>query len=184
MRVVVLEDSLLYDGRQLATAFLDRHAPGAQDALVLFEGGADVPTEALVDLEDAEAGDCIFSPRMVHALVEHRGLQLVEAVWRQRLMVRLAAAWLAGRSGRTIDVRGNDLYYADGKLSVSVATTSPRGTLTHFAVNIETAGAPVRAAGLQDLRINPREFLQALGRLYAEEVAAVLHAAGKVRPVA
>jgi hypothetical protein len=183
MKVVLLEQPQAYDGLQLATAFLDRHAPGETDALVLFVGEADVPREHLVDLEDAEAGAVIYSPLMAHVIVEHRGLALPEAVWRQRVLVRLAAEWIASRSGAAVQVRGNDLFVADGKLSVSVATSSPRGSLLHLGVNVDIEGAPVRAAGLRDLRIRPREFLAALGKLYADEVASAAHAAGKVRPV-
>jgi len=183
MKVVSLDRPLAYDGLQLATAFMDRHAPGEDDALVLFEGEADVSVERLVDREDAEAGAFIYSPRMAHVVGEHRGIELPEAVWRQRLLVRLAAEWIAKRCGVAVDVAGNDLFVRGGKLSVSVATRSPRGCLMHLGVNVETEGAPVRAAGLRDLRIPPREFLQALGRLYAEEVASVAHAVGKVRPV-
>ena len=78
---------------------------------------------------------------------------------------------------------GVDLFVREGKLSVSVATRSPRGALLHFGVNVETEGTPVRAAGLRDLRLPPREYLAALGRLYADELASAAHAAGKVRPV-
>jgi len=183
MKIVPLEQPLRYDGLQLATEFLDRHAPGEADALVHFLGEADVPVAHLVDLEDAEAGAFIYSPLMAHVIVEHRGLALAEAVWRQRVLVRLAAEWIAGRAGLALAVRGNDLFVRDGKLSVSVATRSPRGALLHFGVNVDTEGAPVRAAGLRDLRISPREYLAAIARLYAAEVAHAAHAAGKVRPV-
>ena len=183
MKVVLLEQTQTYDGQQLATAFLDRHAPGEADAMVLFAGQADVPREHLVDLEDAEAGAVIWSPLMAHVLVEHRGLALGEAVLRQRLLVRLAADWIASRAGVPVAVRGNDLFVRDGKLSVSVATRSPRGSLMHFGVNIDTEGTPVRAAGLRDLRLRPREFLLALAKLYGDELASVAHAAAKVRPV-
>jgi hypothetical protein len=183
MRTVWLDDPLEYDGRQLSTAFFDQHAAHEEDAIVLFVGRADVGVEQLVDLEDAEAGAVIYSPLMAHALLEHRGVSLDEAAWRQRLLGHLAARWIASRSGVAVDVRGDDLFVRDGKLSVSVATRSPRGCLMHLGVNVETDGAPVRAAGLRDLRIPPQEFLSALARLYAEELVSVRHAVSKVRPV-
>jgi len=186
MKIVHLDRPLRYDGLQLATAFIDRHAPdaaGRDDVLVLFRGEADVPREHLVDMEDAEAGAVIQSPDMAHVIAEHPGLALPEAVWRQRVLVRLAAQWIASRSGIVVDVRGNDLYVGTGKLSVSVATRSPRGALIHFAVNVEIEGTPVPTAGLRDLRIRPSEFLAALARLYADELQSVAHAVGKVRPV-
>jgi hypothetical protein len=183
MKLVLLEQPALYDGLQLTTAFLDRHAPGERDAMVLFLGEADVPREHLVDMEDAEAGAVIYSPLMAHVIIEHRELSLTEAVWRQRVLVRLAADWMTQRSGAPVQVRGNDLFVREGKLSVSVATRSPRGVLLHLGVNVETEGVPVRAAGLRDLRLPPREYLAAIGRLYTEELASAAHAAGKVRPV-
>jgi hypothetical protein len=183
MKVVVIESALQYDGLQLSSAFMDQHAPGEDDAVVLFVGEADVPVEHLVDREDAEAGAFIYSPSMAHAVVEHRGLELGEGVWRQRMLVRLAAQWINSRSGISVEVRGDDIYVGEGKLSVSVATNSSRGCLIHLGVNVEIEGVPVRAAGLRDLRIPATEFLQALARLYAEEMASAKHATSKVRSV-
>ncbi|HZL99646.1 MAG TPA: DUF366 family protein [Planctomycetota bacterium] len=183
LAVVVLDHGLVYDGTQLGTAFMDRHAPGGGDAAVLFVGAADVPRANLVDLEDAEAGAFIYSPLMAHVVLEHRGLALPEAVWRQRLLVHLAGRWVEGRCGTRVEVRGDDLFVHGGKLSVSVATRSPRGALIHLGVNVETEGAPVAAVGLRDLRIPPEEFLAAVARLYADELVSVAHAAVKVRPV-
>ena len=183
MRIVLLERETVYDGTQLSTGFIDRHAPGGGDAAVLFCGPADVPREHLVDLEDAEAGAVIYSPFMAHLVLEHRGIELLETVWRQRVLVHLAGRWIEGRCGARVEVRGDDLFVHGGKLSVSVATRSPRGGLIHLGVNVETEGAPVVAVGLRDLRIPPDEFLAAVARLYADELVSVAHAAGKVRPV-
>lgn len=183
MKVVPLDHALCYDGLQLSTAFIDDHAAGEEDVAVIFVGKADVPVEHLVDREDAEAGAFIYSPSMAHLVIEHKGLNLQEAVWRQRMLVRLAAQWISSRAGVSVEVRGDDLYVGEGKLSVSVATRSSRGSLLHLGVNVEIEGTPVRTAGLRDLRIPPAEFLQALARLYADEIASVRHAVSKVRPV-
>lgn len=183
MKLALLDESLRYDGRQLATAFMDAHGDAEGDAAVLFCGEADVPPERMVDLEDAEAGLAIYSPLMAHAVVEHRGLDLAEGVWRQRLFVRLAAEWIAARAGVHVDVRGDDLFVGAGKLSVSIATTSPRSVLMHIGVNVETEGAPVQAAGLRDLHIRPEDYLRAVAGAYRDEVASVTRAVGKVRPV-
>ena len=183
MRIVLLDTPCLYDGLQLSTAFIDRHAPGGGDALVAFEGEADVPVENLVDTEDAEAGAFIRSPLMAHLIVEHRGVVPSEGTWRQRVLVRLAAHWISARCGLAVAVRGDDLFVGDGKLSVSVATGSPRGVLIHLGINVDIEGVPVRAAGLRDLRIPPRELLGAVARAYAAEAESVAHAVSKVRPV-
>lgn len=183
MKLVLLDQPQPYDGLQLATAFVDRHAAGASDVMILFEGEADVPTSHLVDQDDAEAGETIYSPWMAHVLLEHRGADLAWGVLAQRLLVRVMADWLARRTGLLLDVRGNDLFVHGRKLSVSVATRSPRGVLVHLGLNVRTEGAPVPAAGLAELRVAPREFLQAAGRAWSDEIESVRHATLKVRPV-
>jgi len=183
MKIVFLDGPRTYDGRQLSTAFIDEHVGAAGDAMVLFVGPADVPLEHMVDLEDVEAERPIYGPRMAHVLVEHRDMDLRAGVLAQRLLVRLAADFVGRRSGAPVEVRGDDLFVGAGKLSVSVATRSPRGVLIHLGVNVETEGTPVRTVGLRDLRLPARDFLRALGRGYADEYASVLHAASKVRPV-
>lgn len=183
MKIVLLDGTKDYDGLQLCTAFVDAHARSPGDAMVLFEGAADVCVENLVDLEDAETNRPIGSLRMAHAIVEHRDMDLRTGVLAQRMLGRLAADWIARRSGVAVIVRGDDLFVGEGKLSVSIATTSPRGVLIHFAVNVLTEGTPVKTAGLRDLRLPARDFLRALGKAYADEVQSIDHAIRKVRPV-
>ncbi len=183
MNIVLLDAPRPYDGRTLSTAFLDEQSADGGDTVVAFVGEADVPAHDMVDLEDAEAGLSIYSPLMAHLVVEHRDMALSEGVLAQRLLVRLAAEWIAARSGTTPEVRGDDLFVLDGKLSVSIATTSPRGVLIHLGVNVDTEGAPVRAAGLRDLRVAPEEFLKGTARAYERELDSAAHAVAKVRPV-
>ena len=135
----------------------------------------------MVDLEDADAGDGIYSPLMAHVLVEHRDRDLREGVLLQRMLVRLAAEWVEGRAGQSLRVQGDDVYVNDGKLSVSVATRSPRGVLMHLGVNVDIEGTPVAAAGLRDLRVPPEEFLRGVARAYVAEIDSVEHAVSKVR---
>ena len=183
MKIVQLGHDQDYDGTQLCSGFVVRHAPGAEHAVLLFEGAADVPVENLVDTEDAENDRPIGSERMAHVIVFHRDMPLAQAVLAQRLLGRLAADWIRERSGRGVTVRGDDLYVGEGKLSVSIATRCPTGSLIHFAVNVETEGTPVRTAGLRELRLAAGEFLRALGRMYSEEMASARHAENKVREV-
>ena len=181
MRIQLLEAPPTYDGLQLSTAFFDQHLPGEPAAILLFVSQADVPSEHMVDLEDAEAGAGIYSPLMAHVLVERRDMALREGVLAQRLLSRLAADWISRRSGVTVHVQGDDLFVVDGKLSVSVATRSPRGVLIHLGVNVDIEGAPVKAVGLRDLRVVPEEFLRGVARSFARELDSVEHAVSKVR---
>jgi len=183
MSITWLNAECSYDGTQLSTDFIKQHGSGSDDEIVLFLGPADVPVEHLVDLEDAAANAVIQSPMMAHVLLEHRGVPLTEMVWRQRMLGRIASSWIVERTGIHVDVKGDDLFIGDGKLSVSVATRSNRSSLIHFAVNVESGGAPVKTSALRDLRIPPKEFLMALARAYEEEALSAARATQKVKPV-
>ncbi|GJM20260.1 MAG: hypothetical protein DHS20C15_01750 [Planctomycetota bacterium] len=186
MKIVALDHQQEYDGTQLCSAFVQSHAADVadtSDVVLLFEGAADVPVEHLVDTEDADADRPIYSPHMAHVIIAHPSMELARAVLAQRLLGRLAADWIGAHSGQHVSVRGDDLYLDRAKLSVSVATRCARGSLIHFAVNVDTEGTPLPTAGLRELRLPAGEFLRALARLYADEMASVAHAESKVRPV-
>ena len=78
---------------------------------------------------------------------------------------------------------GDDLYYDDRKLTVSIAAPGPSTCLIHLGVNVDPAGAPVPAVGLTEMRVEPLEVLNELLTRYREELATVAHAATKVRTV-
>lgn len=156
----------------------------AGDAVVAFVGPCDVRTENLVDLEDARAGASIVAARMLHFVVEHFGLPLAEAIWRQRL---LAAIVLEEVRRRTPQARlrreGDDVYAGDGKLTVSIATSSPTSAIIHFGVNVDGAGAPVEAADLKGLNVDAEELAAAVMSRYVDEVDRFVEALSKVRGV-
>ena len=63
-----------YRGPELRSHFA-RDTFGVEgDSIVAFVGPCDVPVENLVDLEDVRANAPIFSPRMLHFLVERMHL--------------------------------------------------------------------------------------------------------------
>jgi hypothetical protein len=181
LSVVLLSESIDYDGSQLGSLFGFRTTGIVGDAAVAFLGGCDVRGEALVDLEDRRAGATIISPLMLHVIVEHFGERLESMVLRQRLFARLAADLLRERCGREVAVDGDDLFVAGKKASVSIATVSPVSALFHFGINVRTEGAPVPAIGLAELGVDAPPFARALLDRYAAETADVAHAAAKVR---
>jgi len=153
----------------------------AGDAIVAFVGPCEVRGEKLVDLADRAAGEVIVAARMLHFVVEHFGLSLSEAVWRQRVLAAIVAEEVARRApGAAVERRGDDVYVAEGKLTVSVATVSPTSALIHLGVNVDATGAPVTTAELAALGIDDREFGEAILTRYAEEVETYRAAVGKV----
>lgn len=98
----------------------------------------------------------------------------------------LSSAFSASSAVRKTPVvvrRGDDLYDGGHKLSVSIATLSPRSALIHFGLDIDPAGAPVPARGLADYGVDPKELARAVLDAYERETASVRAATAKVRHV-
>jgi hypothetical protein len=178
----ILEGTVAYTGSELRGGWVRERTGLAGDAAAGFVGPCDVPTENLVDLDDARAGEFIRAASMAHVIVEHPGCPLPEAVLRQRLMVALLGELLAA-SGKVARRDGDDLYYGGRKLTVSIAAPSPVSSLIHLGINIDPDGAPVPAIGLRELGLDPAVMLNDLLEGYAREVESAAYAATKVRRV-
>jgi hypothetical protein len=142
----------------------------------------------MVDIEDVKAKAPIFSPRMLHLILEFFDADLHTAVYRQRLLVVTAKELLEELTARQVTRRGDDLYLerADGtpgKLSVSIATASATSTLIHTGFNVRTVGTPVPTVGLEELGVNEGEFAEKLLKLYSTETDDIWLARCKVRSV-
>jgi hypothetical protein len=184
----IADRELLYDGRQLAPHWIYRQWDLRGDAAVAWVGPCRVDLSEMVDIEDVKAEAPIYSPKMLHCIVEFFGGDLHLTVYRQRLLIVTAKEWLESETGRRVTRRGDDLYLdrADGtpgKLSVSIATASATSTLIHTGFNIETAGTPVPTVGLAELGVAPAAFAAALLARYAAEVDDIWDARCKVRGV-
>jgi len=173
---------ILYTGEQLRSGFGRRFGLSG-DSIVAFIGGARV-VEHMVDKEDIAKRDYIYADKMLHFIVEHMDKDLEKAVIRQRLLISLIGQSI-NKGSKTLKVlrHGDDLFCRDRKLSVSIATRSPKSTLIHVGLNITQKGTPVRTIGLRDLRVDPKKLAKAVMREYINEVYDMKHAAGKVKRV-
>lgn len=184
MKTGFLEEDAAYTGAQLRSGWIQEVGGLSGDAALAFFGPCDVAPVHMVDRIDLEAGARIASPRMLHIIVEHPGLDLRHITDRQRLLMALAGEILNRHLGETLIRReGDDLYLRDRKLSVSVATVSPSSGLIHSGFNVRGEGAPVPAIGLEELGMEPRDFAKRLLDAYGKEVEGAAQAAGKVKPV-
>ena len=175
---------IAYDGTQLRSGWVTDEAGIAGDAIACFVGPADVPIENMVDLDDVAANEPIFSPMMLHFIAEHTDGDLALAVARQRLIVAIALEEMIKLTGKTsIERRGDDIYEGKWKVSVSIATSSPKSQLIHFALNVISDGTPVPTRGLADYDIEPKAFAEIVSRKYCEEIQSMSHATKKVRSV-
>ena len=177
----ILEGETVYTGAELRSGWVALRTGLPGDAAAGFVGRCHVPTENLVDLDDARAGAFIRAASMAHVIAEH-ACSLDVAVLRQRLLVAMLGELLSGR-GKRMRRDGDDLYYDGRKLTVSIAAPAPASCLIHLGINVDPDGAPVPAVGLSEMGIDAREALTELLTRYGAELAAVAHAATKVRTV-
>lgn len=181
-----------YHGSELRPHFLLSEFGLKGNALAAFIGPCDVKTDHLVDWEDRLAQDFIKAGKMIHFLGEFFGANLTEGVLRQRLFISQLQQILLQKLGHRHELKilreGDDLMvHGVGdtmrKLSVSIVTASPVSQLLHVGINIDPAGAPVPAIGLQELGIHPVPVIESALAQFQEEFESVQWAISKVRPV-
>lgn len=171
-----------YDGSPLGGHWAFRELGIQGDSLLAFEGPCEVKVEDLADLEDARAGAFIFSPQMLHFVLELFGPTLEEAAARQWLMAATAADELNRRLKKPLVERdGNDLWVGKRKLSVSIAAPTGVSVKVHLGLNVDATGAPVQAIGLKDLKVPARHLGLALLERFADDHARLARARSKVR---
>jgi hypothetical protein len=178
----ILEESIVYTGRELRSGWVRERTGYDDDAGVGFVGPCGVANEDLVDLDDAREGEFIEAASMAHVILEHAGSDLETAVLRQRLLVVLLCELLTKR-GFAVERSGDDVFFGGRKLTVSIAAPGPLSTLIHLGVNVDPAGAPVPAVGLAEMNVAPLDLLAELLEAYRAEMASVRHATRKVREV-
>lgn len=179
-----LEERIEYTGRELRSHFIRERAGIETDGLIAFVGGCSVRGDALVDLEDAGRVSSIEAASMLHFIGEHFAIGLREANLRLRLFAAIIKETIDGtEAGAEIVRSGDDLFVGDRKLTVAICTLSPVSALMHFGVNIDPAGAPVPAIGLEELGIDAEGFARLVMDRYRAECESIEIALRKVRGV-
>ncbi|RJQ28286.1 MAG: DUF366 family protein [Peptococcaceae bacterium] len=186
MHACFVNEIIDYDGTQLSSLWAFRTFGLQGDSIAGFRGSCRVDVDRLVDVADLIKCSPIASRDMLHFIVEHFDLDLEKTIIRQRLLVTIARDILERYAGINLVRSGDDLFYNERKLSVSIATLTPVSTMIHTGLNVCGEGAPVPAAGLFDLGLTS-EMVPVLGevicRSYAEEIGQIKMARCKVRGV-
>lgn len=176
-----IEQEMTYDGRQLQSHFAYKYFGITDNSIVAFAGPVKVDLTEMVDIEDVRNSDPIASDRMVSFIVESFDLDLFGAVWMQRLLMAIiqdeinseAQAYLIRRDG-------DDLFYEDRKLSVSIATKSPVSSLIHCALNILPTGAPVPISCLSEIGVDAVSLAKRVMERFSAEYRSIRFASVKV----
>jgi uncharacterized protein len=177
-----LEEELTYDGTQLGSHWIYRKTGKLGDGLVAFLGPADVSLDHMVDLEDVAEKAPIASRRMVHFVGEWFKDSLEVGVLLQHLLVAEIYETLLEGGIKKLRRRGNDIYYDERKLSVSIATRSPVSVLVHAAVNVTTEGTPIPTSCLGEMGLDGRSFAQTILSRFQDDYAIWQRGRVKVLP--
>ena len=184
MKYELIEKEIKYEGWQLAPHWIYKNFKIQGDAIVGFIGECEVKLAEMVDIEDVINNEPIYSKNMLSFITEQFNVELVEGVFRQRLLICTIKEALE-RRGIKVERSGDDLFVDGKKLTVSIATRSLTSILIHTGINIDSTGAPVKACGLQnDLQITDiKEFANEIMKNYSEELEDIVFASTKVRGV-
>ena len=184
MKTKLIEKGIKYEGWQLSPHWIYKNFKIQGDATVAFIGECDVKLGEMVDIEDVINNEPIYSKSMLSFISEQFNVNLVEGVFRQRLLICKIKEALEAR-GIFVVRSGDDLFVNGKKLTVSIATKSLTSILIHTGVNIDSTDAPVKACGLtNDLGITDIEkFALDVMKNYSEEIDDIILASTKVRGV-
>ena len=184
MHTKLIDTEIKYIGSQLAPHWIYKNLKLQGDAIVAFIGECEVALTEMVDIEDVINNEPIYSKSMLSFITEQFNVNLVEGVFRQRLLICIIKELLAER-GIFVVRNGDDLMIDGKKLSVSIATKSTTSILIHTGLNILSEGAPVKASGLtSELGIvDIKEFALEVMKRYSEELEDINLASTKVRGV-
>jgi hypothetical protein len=181
MRTLFVKKEIEYTGEQLSSHWAYKMFNLKGDSIVSFVGPCDVNPKFMIDLEDLKKGAKIYSPKMLHFIVEHFDADIEKAILRQHLLTAIVCEEVERLSGEKITRTGSDLYHGKRKLSVSVATVSPVSALIHLGINVFTEGVPVAASGLSRLRVSPARLAKSVLAAYSAEIEKVADARVRAR---
>lgn len=181
MKTILANENIKYEGWQLAPHWIYKTFHVLGDAIVAFRGECEVKLSEMVDIEDVINNEPIYSKDMLSFITEQFNVNIVEGVFRQRLLICVIKEVLEKR-GYKVQRNGDDLIIDNKKLTVSIATKTMTSILIHTGINIDSTGAPVSACGLtNDLGITDIEvFAEEVMQRYSEEIDDIILAAAKV----
>lgn len=185
MKQAYINSDITYTGAELAPHWIYKNHGLQGDAIVAFQGKCDVALSEMVDIADVIENSPIYSERMLNFIIEHFNMPLLEGVSRQRLFICIIKEQVERATGLSLTRDGDDLFFNEGKLSVSIATKSPTSVLIHTALNIISDNTPVKAAGLStDMNFyNIKELANNILNAYTKEHNEIIMASTKVRGV-
>ena len=120
---------------------------------------------------------------MINFIIEKFECNLEQMVWAQRLFMSIIKEVIE-EYGVVVKRDGDDLFFDNRKLSVSIATKSITSCLIHTGLNIIKEGAPISASDLSEMGIKDvKEFALRVMDKFRQEAQSIKMATYKVRGV-
>ena len=191
MKTKLVKKNFAYTGDQLKPHFAYESYGLLGNSIVAWQGACDIPFKNMVDWEDVLAKSPIRGGRMLHFIVEVFNQSLFSAVSLQRILAAIIKDELERRAlangtlkNRARLIRsGDDVFFGEKKISISIASISPVSTQIHFAVNINNKNTPVATASLEDFKINVDVFAKSILKSFSTEFQSIEMATQKVKPL-
>lgn len=183
MKTKLIKKNFAYTGEQLKPHFAYENYGILGNSIVGWMGPCDIPFVHMVDLEDLLAKSPIRGGSMLHFIVEIFNQSLFSAVSLQRLMASIVKDEIENRAKIKLSRSGDDVYWGDRKISISIASISAVSTQIHFAVNITNKNTPVKTAALDDFKINVNDFAKSILEKFSGEFDSIIEATQKVKPL-
>jgi len=183
MQTYFIEKEIKYIGSQLAPHWIYKNFNLIGDSIVSFIGEVDVDLSEMVDIEDVINNEPIYSKKMLNFIIEIFNCPLEQMVFAQRLFMSIIKEKLE-ENGAFIKRCGDDLFFDNRKLSVSIATKSITSCLIHTGLNIIKDGAPISVSDLTEIGVaDVKKFALEVMQAFSEEVNSIKLATCKVRGV-
>ncbi len=188
MKIYFVPEEMPYDGSQLQPLYAYLHHKVLGDSIISWIGACDIPFENMIDGEDLVDRAAIKGSRMLHFIIEIFHTSLFVGVTSQRLFASITRDYLQGSARKTLQKddlirQGDDIFWKDKKLSISIASRSAVSTQIHFGMNISTLGTPVKTTSLEELELDAKSVAQDLMKLWQKEFNDIEIATKKVRPL-
>ncbi len=181
MKGLFVEREIKYDGNQLSSHFAYKNFKIAGDSIIGFIGPVEVKLSEMVDIEDVINNESISSDKMLNFIIEVFGFDMNGLVCLQRLFINIIKESLESiNSSVEIIRKGDDLFYKNKKLSVSIATISPVSGLIHTALNIVNTGCPIEVSSLNEMNIDSKEAARKIIDNFIYEYEGIKFASVKV----
>ncbi|ACX73373.1 protein of unknown function DUF366 [Methanocaldococcus vulcanius M7] len=190
MDLIIVKDFLKYTGKEIEPLWAFKNFNVQKDNIVAFRGKIEVDQEHMKDLKDVKREQHIKTPirsdDSINFIVEHFDMiDLKTTYLRQRLLICIAKEIIERECNKKLKRDGDDLYYNNKKLSVSIACKGITSSKIHLGINVKSKGVEhVEIIGLEDLGVeNIKEVMIKIALSYIDEINKIEKDIRKTLPI-